>query len=409
LAVTLIKEPSFTGREGAIARNLAKWLESAGLEPELSVVTEAVRDSRPDFRDELDLSDRPNLYGWLRSNKKKSDNPLVLNGHLDVVPVGTVSGWRFPPFSAERAEGAIWGRGAADMKGPVAAGLMALRALKQCSAPLPFDVQIQLVIAEESGGLGTVFAIEEQPRPQAVIVMEPSECRIIAASGGSVQFTVKAQGKAAHGSTPWMGASALEALLACHARIERYARLRNERLSHPLLSGLKQCVPLNVGTFSAGEWRATVPESGHFSGRIGLLPGERLDEVRADLEREVEATAVGLGEKAAKLSISYPNAGFPAWETTVSSRLISSMKSAAAAVQMDPDPAGVTYGCDAGHFSRAGIPVAVFGPGGIDVAHMVDEHISEKSLLDAAKVLALSILHYGEGGASGQSEPHNAN
>ncbi|MER9236429.1 M20 family metallopeptidase [Mesorhizobium sp. M0622] len=392
LAISLVKIPSVTGSEGPLAAQLAKWLGTAGLEPHLECVTNDFRGRYTDFGGEARLSERPNVYGWLRSKESNGAKPVVLNGHLDVVPVGDPEGWRFPPFSGTRAEGAIWGRGSADMKGPIAAGLMAVRALKECSASLPFDVQLQLVIGEETGGIGTLYAIETQPRPQAVIVMEPSQCRVVAASGGSVQFTVDARGKAAHGCVPWTGVSALDLLMTCHRRFVAYARGRNERLAHSLFGDFEQCAPLSIGTFSAGEWRAMVPERGQFSGRIGVLPGEDTNDIREGLRQEVAASLADDRAQSPALSISWPNPGFPAWETETSSPLILAMQEASTAVHETPQVTSVTFGSDAGHFARQGVPVAIFGPGSIEVAHMVDEHVSEHSLLRAAKVLALSLL-----------------
>jgi len=386
-----VRVPSVSGTEGTFAHRVADWAGAKGLETELRCIPEEFRDRYPDFSREMNLPERPNLYVRLRSPEGRDAPAVVLNGHLDVVPVGDLSRWRFDPFAGERADGAIWGRGSADMKGPVAAGLMAVLALRECSVPLAADVHVHLVIGEETGGLGTLFALSHEPPARGEIVLEPSQSRIVVAGGGSVQFTVRATGKAAHGCAPWEGRSALNALVACLHRLEAYAERRNATLSHPLFKAFPQPAPLSVGTFFAGEWRATVPEGGELSGRIGALPGEDLNAIREDIKAEIEACRKALGMGPADLTVDWPNQGFPAWQTPAATQLVEALQSAAAATGQDDTLTGVTFGSDAGHIAQRDVPVAIYGPGNIAVAHMVDEHISEVELVEACKTLALAL------------------
>lgn len=397
LARDLVRIPSVTGTEGELAGMIAAWLSAKGIECELSTVPEDFRRNYPEFIGEQNLATRPNLYARLAASGDDGKPPVVLNGHLDVVPVGDPARWRFDPFSGIRSDGAIWGRGATDMKGPIAAGLMALLALKESAAPLARDVEFHLVIGEESGGLGTLFALSERPKAGAAIVLEPTRNRIVTAGAGSVQFTVRATGKAAHGSAPWEGRSALAMLLHCLKRIEAYAARRNASISHPLFATFPQQVPLSIGTFSAGEWRATVPESGQFSGRVGLLPGEEVAEIRREIENEVIACHGELQVEPHELTIDWPNVGFPAWETALDGELMEALRAAAGIVGQPVDPTGVTFGADSGFIARNGIPVAMYGPGDIAVAHMVNEHISERELVAAGKMLALVLARLAVG------------
>lgn len=275
------------------------------------------------------------------------------------------------------------------MKGPIAAGLMALLALKECGASLSRDIEFHLVIGEESGGLGTIYALSERPKADAAIVLEPTRSKIVTAGAGSVQFTIRAVGKAAHGCAPWEGRSALAMLLQCMKRIEAYAARRNASLSHPLFTTFPQQAPLSIGTFAAGEWRATVPESGEFSGRVGLLPGESVAEIRSEIENEVIGCRNDLHVEPYKLTIDWPNVGFPAWETASDEEMTRALQAAARVLGKSVDPTGVTFGADAGFIARNGIPVAMYGPGDIAVAHMVDEHVSEREVVEAGKMLAL--------------------
>lgn len=394
LTAKLVSAPSVTGNEGLVSDSLVSFLEEAGLSPELDYVTEEFRGRYPNFASEKNLDRRPNVYGWYRCDQPTSPAPFVLNGHIDVVPEGEVDRWTFPPFSGRRHDGKIWGRGSADMKGPVAAGLMAVKALKACGIKLPFDVQVQMVIGEETGGIGSLYAIETQPKPQAAIVLEPSENRVVSAGGGSVQFTVSAIGRSAHGCIPWTGVSAIEALIDCYLRLDEYAKARNAAVHHPLFEKFEQQVPYSIGTFNAGNWRLSVPESGNFSGRLGVLPGESNDDVRRELAAEIEKYKERTAETShADVSITWPNPGFKPWETSALSPLVSAMQSAASAVG-DDEIVAVTYGSDAGHFAAQGVPVIIYGPGTIEVAHMDNEYIGEEDLSRAAAALALALMRF---------------
>jgi acetylornithine deacetylase len=392
LACEMVRIPSVSGAEGPLASYLQAWLSNNGFETELRNVPAEFQARFPDFASEKHLDSRPNLYVRLPGAHEATAEPIVINGHLDVVPVGDVEKWRVPPFSGTRSDGMIWGRGAADMKGPIAAALTALLALKRCVPSLKKDILFHLVIGEETGGIGSLFALSDQRRPSCTIVLEPSQSRVVTAGAGSVQFTVRAKGKAAHGCAPWEGRSALTMLLRCLGRIEAYAALRNAELRHDLFAEHPQQAPLSIGTFNCGDWRATVPESGEFSGRLGLLPGELIETVRLELEHEVELCREEMNVAPDELSIDWPNLGFPAWETPSSAPVVRALVNAAHRLNSTTQPTGVMFGSDAGHYATKNVPVAIFGPGDIAVAHMVDEHISEEALVHAAKILALAVL-----------------
>lgn len=393
LTAELVRVPSVTGQEGDVTALVASRLEQFGLDPQLRTIPAELQDRHPGTADERDLDRRPNVFGWLRSPRARSSAPVVLNGHLDVVPPGDEDRWTREPFGGERVDGAVWGRGACDMKGPIAAAMIALRALRQAGVELSFDVQLQCVIAEESTSIGTLAALASEPRPSAVIVLEPSGNVVAPAGGGSLQFTVTTHGQAAHAAVPWTGTSALDGIVGCYAALRGLADERNARLRHPLFDGLPQVAPFGVGVLSSGEWRAMLPESGLLSGRIGLLPGERMEDVRSELRDAIAAAvAADPAVAATRPEVSWPNAGFPPWETAADDPLVTALDDACQTVTGERRTAAVTFGADAGHFAEAGIPVAIFGPGRIEHAHMADERVSEAELVEAAQVLAVTLL-----------------
>lgn len=391
-----VRAESVNGDEGAGAAVFSDWFERNGFAAETKTVDSAFRDQFPLLANEVDLERRPNVFGWWRSARAKVP-PLVLNGHYDVIPAGDPAEWRHPPFGGNRVGGRIYGRGATDMKGPLVAGMFALRALRDAGAQLPFDVQVQCVMGEESGGLGTLAAIASEPQPSAAVVLEPTELVVAPCCGGLVQFAIGVEGQAIHTASPWRGVSALDKLIIVYERLRDLATSRNSTLSHPLFDQLPMKAPFAVGTFHAGKWRATVPDSAVMEGRIGLLPGEE----RADVRKLVEDTIAEVAAADEWLAAHPPhvrwiNEGFPAWETPVEHPIVQSFIAAYQAVGKQAPVSAVTFGTDAAHFAAAGVPVLIFGPGSIVDAHQVDESIAEAALVLGAKIVALGVLRYAE-------------
>jgi len=394
-----VRLPSVTGEEGVAAPLFHDWFEANGFEAETKPVPAALRDRYPAMAHEQNLERRPNVFGWWRGEgaggATDGGAPLVLNGHIDVVPANEPERWRHDPWGGVRADGRVWGRGSADMKGGIVAAMFAVRALRDAGARLARDVQVQCVMAEETGGLGTLAALESEPRPAAAIVLEPTDCVVAPACGGIVQFTISVEGVAAHTAVSWAGVSAMEKLWHVYTALREAVRERNERISHPLFDALPAKAPFGIGTFSAGEWRSTIPAQAEMSGRVGVMPGESIAEVRMLIEQIVARACEDdewLREHPAR--VEWIHEGFPAWETPGDDPLVRAFDDGFRAVAGAGGLGAVTYGSDAGHFARAGVPTLLFGPGRIYEAHMHDEHVEERQMEQAARVVALSLLRY---------------
>lgn len=401
LAAELVRIPSVTGEEGAVATRLAAWLEDNGFEVEVKTVAAELRDRYPAMSAEVDLEQRPNVFAWLRSPRAELP-PLVLSGHLDVVSPGPAELWDADPFEGAVRDGRLRGRGALDMKGPLCCGLLAMLALREAGVEPAFDIEAQCVIAEERGGLGTLSALETEPTPSLAIVLEPTTGAICPASGGAVPFNVLVPGQAAHVCVPWTGASAFEHLIAVYEGLLELEASRNERLSHPLFEDLPSKIPFAVGKVSAGEWHASVPDQAVLTGRMGVLPGETREEVRAELTAAVAAISAAhpfLAEHPA--TVTWDNEGFPAWETPGDAPIVTALVEANRAAGGEGRLGAVTYGCDAGHFALAGCPTVLFGPGDIAAAHLKNESIAVEEMRVAARTLALGIATTSERATAG--------
>jgi acetylornithine deacetylase len=392
-----VRIPSETGAEGPAATFYAAALGELGLEVRLETVDpERVGDAYPFWDQERDLDRRPNVLGRWASDPSRPF--LVLNGHVDVVPPGDLTAWRGEPYSGDVRDGRIVGRGAADMKGGLAAAIGAVAVLRDLGITPPVNLELQCVIGEEWGGLGTIAAICQGSRPDAVIVLEPTELALARAQAGILKFTLEVSGRAAHTSAPWLGVSAFDKLVFLYERLGALAAVRHGQVTHPLFSGWQHRAPFAVGLVQAGHHGWTLPDRATAAGRFGVLPGEDLDEAR----RQFEAVLAAASDEDAWLQkhrpiVRWAHGAFRGWETSAETAVVWNLRCALDAVRGEAIEEGVLYGSDASHFVElASVPSVVFGPGSIAQAHIPDEWIAVDDVLTATTVLAVAIAAWKE-------------
>jgi acetylornithine deacetylase/succinyl-diaminopimelate desuccinylase len=317
------------------------------------------------------------LIGRLSSGAP--DRPtLIVNGHLDVVPVNR-AGWTRDPFGAEVADGRIWGRGTADMKGGIAAAIEAVLALRRAGRELPCDLAFHLVADEEQGGRWGTRVLTEAGYVvgDACVVPEPTDLGVCIAERGLLNVEVTLHGRPAHASEPRKGVSAIEkaakVVLALHGADFGH--------SHPLLGRTSA----NAGTISGGSGSNVVAERCVVLFDHRVVPGQDEADAIADVRRLIDAipdpelryelSPVVFGE-ASELAPTHP------WVTQVQ-QAIMSVRGAEAPV------VGMTFATDARFVrNQAGIPAVVCGPGAIAQAHTDDEFVDIASLVDAAAIYA---------------------
>lgn len=303
---------------------------------------------------------------------------LVVNGHLDVVPVDP-GGWTHPPFACERDGDRLYGRGTADMKGGIAAAVTALDTLRRAGREAACDIVFHLVADEERGGaLGTAaMAAAGLLRGDACIVPEPTGLQVGIAERGIVTATVVVHGRPAHASNPRDGISAIElgakVVLALHA-----AAFDG---THPLL-GSPSC---NVGQIAGGSGHNTVAERCTLVLDRRVLPGATPEDVEKELREKIESVA----DPDLRYDFTMDVFG-EASELDPDDPLVGQVQRALTAVLGAPQSViGMSFATDA-RFVRndAGIPAVVLGPGAIEQAHVHDEWVSVERLVDAAAVYA---------------------
>lgn len=316
---------------------------------------------------------------------------LLLLGHTDVVPIG--DGWSTDPFGGAVADGRIFGRGASDMKGGLAACLAALAALR--GEELSGPVELAALVDEEDTGKGIRAYVDTVcGRFLGCITAEPTELQTIIAARGDSTVRVEIRGRACHAGNPTDGANAIYGAAAVVAEIEN---LQAELATSP--HALLGPATWSVGQIVGGSGASTVASDCVLVADRRLLPGESPQEVLDDLTRRI--SALGLADRGLTAQASMPME-MPPFETPADCPLVLVADAALTDAGGPRLPlAGWTAACDGGFVARdLGVPVVVLGPGSVtEQAHRPDESVDVEDLLTAARAYTLTCLRLlGRGG-----------
>ena len=324
------------------------------------------------------------------------------NSHIDVVQSG--AGWTLDPFAAVVKDGRVYGRGACDMKGGLAASIIAVEALIESAAALPGTLEISGTADEESGGYGGVHYLAERgwfspPRVDHVIIPEPLNVdRVCIGHRGVWWAEIETHGRMAHGSMPFLGDCAVRHMHAVVDRFERdlYPKLAARRTDMPVVPSGARHSTLNINSIHGGQAETTgypapvVPDSCRMVIDRRLLIEESIDaakgEVRELLEQLVKDRA----------GFRYSIRDIFEVRPTMADRDGPVARSTAAAIHrvIGRHPEFIcspgTY--DQKHIDRVGKlrDCIAYGPGILDLAHQPDEYVVIEDMVNSAKVMALA-------------------
>lgn len=395
----LVRIPSITGEETKAQLFFADRLRDLNLKVDCWYPTRNELQNHPSFSDDgLPLGERPIIIGHL-AGKDPAARSLILNGHMDVVPVGNEDLWSDGPWSGVIRDGKIYGRGSCDMKGGLVAGLIAITALLKTAYVPKGSVWIQSVIGEESGGAGTLASVIRGYRADAAIVLEPTRMAICPVGAGAATFRIKLQGRAAHGAMRQEGVSAVEKFYVLLSAVQELERSRHLKFQHPLYKQQELVSPISIGKVQAGDWPSTVPESLVAEGRFGILPGENISSAR----KEFEAAIRNAAEKDDWLWNNPPlvewfEGQFESTHTDLDSAIVKQLKEIHSEIHhKEPQIHGVPYGSDLRFFTNdAKMSGVLYGPGDVRVAHSLNEFVPINEVIDVAKTIALMIVRWCE-------------
>ncbi|SDI03877.1 ArgE/DapE family deacylase [Lutimaribacter saemankumensis] len=288
----LTAHPSTRGNEQSAQDFMASALHDRGMEVDRwQIDVDDIRDM-PGFSPVIgDYDDAVNVVGTQRAEQRKGRS-LILNGHIDVVPVGPLDMWDTPPFEPRIDDGWMYGRGAGDMKAGLASNLFALDALSRAGLKPAADIFFQSVVEEECTGNGALACLQRGYRADAALIPEPFAEGLVTAQVGVLWFQVHLKGLPTHVAYAGSGANAIDAAIPLIAALhELEDRWNADDCKHPDYAHIHHPLNLNVGKIEGGDWASSVPAWCVFDVRMGLYPGQDIEALRDEIEATLQEAA----------------------------------------------------------------------------------------------------------------------
>jgi acetylornithine deacetylase len=351
--------------EQAVARVLAEVLRSWGLNVD-------VREAAPR---------RPNVVARV-GDSAPDTRSLMFNGHLDVVGV---KGMSHPPFDALERDGRMYGRGAADMKGGVAA--MCAAAVRAARSGLAGELVVAAVADEEDASIGTQALVASGVRTDAAIVTEPTRLAIAPAHRGFAWFTVELRGRAAHGSRYDIGVDAIRNAGLLLAELDAFESRELSARTHPLLGHAS----LHASRIEGGTAISVYPDRCTLRLERRTLPGESVEAVVEEIRSACEQVSRGRPDFDASVTLDLArSASDVPHDAPIVRALAATMEARRESARLE----GMSAWTDAAILNDAGIPAICFGPGDISLAHAAEEWTETAEIERAADVLTELALRW---------------
>lgn len=322
--------------EAACAAWVAAFLEDCGAEVELREV----------------LPGRPNVIARFPSDRPEMPR-ILFAPHTDTVGV---AGMTINPFGGEIRDGRLWGRGASDTKGPMAAMLWALREAAPEFSRLPYEIWFAGLAGEEAGQFGAK-ALASQEKFDFVLAGEPTDLHVVHAHKGSAWATLRTCGHSVHASNPEAGENAIYKMNEAIDCIRREIIPALSMLADPALGS----PTLSLGTIRGGSKINVVPDFCEAALDMRTIPGQDISILESSLRRRVPDIEISMSTSQ------------PLW-TDPSHPLIRCLEACGAKLAVAP------WFCDAAVFAAHGSAAIAIGPGNIAQAHTADEFIALEDL-----------------------------
>lgn len=364
--INTVNEP---GNEMDLAKYLKKVFDKENIESKI-----------------YDLGDnRANIVAKIHGLEDKKS--LLLNGHIDTVAPGDVE-WKHDPFSGAVDENKIYGRGTADMKGGLAAFIVAMKAIIDSKTELKGDLIFSAVAGEEIDSIGAKKFVADGGLDNVggIIIGEPSGGDINIAEKGAYWLKITTYGQTAHGSFPEKGINAIKSMNKLISELLEY---EPEYDVNPILGDWT----MNIGTIKGGLNTNVVPDKVSITIDMRTVPGQDHSSIYKDIENIFDK--IKENDENFKANIEILN-DRPAVETKADDPFVKqAQKVAKERFNRQLEPQGVNFYTDASIFLPAkDLPCIFYGPGESDMAHQPNEHITIESYMEAIEFYIAMILEY---------------
>ena len=374
----LIKIPSYPGIENQETR-VAEYIHDLFIKEGIPSELIHVQDGRK------------NVTATLKG--RGTGKILLLTGHMDTVPPYDME----DALVAKRQGDKLIGRGANDMKGPLACMIVAIVALRRAGIQLDGDLKFAGVVDEEERSLGTIDLIEKGIKADGAVIGEPTNLDICLAHRGLEWLEFEFIGKAIHGGKQKEGINAILKASNFIQLMEMKVIPKFDKRTHPVTG----TSTMNYGTISGGTQPSTVPGSCTLTIDRRWIPGEQYEEILNEYEEALKELKEKDPEfkctmKAMDVSVMKEGYIHEAMEIDENHPLVVALiKSSETAHNRTPQKTFFPAWTDGGLLDRYGdIPTLIFAPGDLGVAHSKDEYINVKQLVPAVKIYALTACHF---------------
>lgn len=366
------------GNEEKAAKFVADFLKKEGFEVHVEEV----------------VSGRPNVIAFLRG--KQPGKTLLFEGHTDVVTPGDLSTWNYDPFGAEIVDGRIYGRGACDTKGNLAAAIFAAKAVKDAGGDFNGTILLCIPCDEEDMMIGIKDFITKgwADNVDGAVICEPEENQLCVFQKGAMRIVVRVYGKQSHGAMPLSGINPNWRLAKIVCELELLERSEKERLGHHEYLGLPSITPTVIRSPSIGEPQLNVvPSEAYMTLDLRTVPGQTHEKLKAEIGRIFDRLAQADPECKATMEVIEER---PWTETSKEELVVKAIAKAYETVTGREAVYNGVPGATDGTFLHAWkqIPVVVTGAGNRLIPHQSDEYVDIAELIETTKMYALTAMNF---------------
>lgn len=393
----LIQIPSVTGYESAIQDFLEYYLKTLNLSVDKFVPSlEELRKHPAYVKESGPYENRPNIVTTFKG--MGGGHSLLFNGHVDVIPEGSLENWEHGPWSGDIDQDRMYGRGTSDMKSGVAAFTMVMKAIHASGVLLKGNIIAEYVMDEELTGNGTLACVIRGYQADAGICCETSSMHVQPGSIGRIWFDINVKGKAAGIQRRYEGVNAIELGYIVTRIVSEFEKVRVEKVTHPLYPNIIEAIPCMIGQFACGTYSSAFPDSCLLKGSMATVPGEDSQAVKKEFVEYIMKRSL---EEHPWFELHPPEVVFTGYFAEPSAipennPIVKTLcENYQSVIGEKPSITGRQGAADIRHLNTYGhTPTVIFGPGRTEQMHANNEWVSVTDYINSIKVLACTVLDW---------------